>query len=72
MALFLLVGPPDKPMQLNQAFFLLGGGSGFIPQPDVMRDDVFDPFDKDTVNMEPITIQLQVRAAGTYNIRFGY
>lgn len=50
----------DKPMQLNQAFFLLGGGSGYIPQPDVMRDDVFDPFDKDTLNVEPITIQLQV------------
>lgn len=47
-------------MQLNQAFFLLGGGSGYIPQPDVMRDDVFDPFDKDTLNVEPITIQLQV------------
>lgn len=50
----------DKSMQLNQAFFLLGGGSGYIPQPDVMRDDVFDPFDKDTLNLEPITIQLQV------------
>lgn len=50
-------------MQLNQAFFLLGGGSGFVPQPDVMRDDAFDPFDKDTVNVEPITIQLQVRAS---------
>lgn len=47
-------------MQLNQAFFLLGGGSGYVPQPDVMRDDIFDPFDKDTVNVEPITIQLQV------------
>lgn len=50
----------DKPMQLNQAFFLLGGGSGYVPQPDVMRDDIFDPFDKDTLNVEPITIQLQV------------
>lgn len=50
----------DKPMQLNQAFFLLGGGSGYIPQPEVMRDDVFDPFDKDTLNLEPITVQLQV------------
>lgn len=50
----------DKPMQLNQAFFLLGGGSGYVPQPEVMRDDGFDPFDKDTVHVEPITIQLQV------------
>ncbi|CAB1324000.1 unnamed protein product [Coregonus sp. 'balchen'] len=50
---------PDKPMQLNQALFMLGGGSGFVPQPDIMRDDTFDPFDKDTLRLEPITIQLQ-------------
>uniref|UniRef100_A0A3P9LP59 Phosphoinositide phospholipase C n=1 Tax=Oryzias latipes TaxID=8090 RepID=A0A3P9LP59_ORYLA len=30
---------PDKPMQLNQALFMLGGGSGYVPQPDIMRDD---------------------------------
>lgn len=47
-------------MQLNQAFFLLGGGSGYIPHPDIMREDTFDPFDKDTLHVEPITIQLQV------------
>lgn len=49
-------------MQLNQALFMLGGGSGYVPQPDVMRDDAFDPFDKDTLRVEPITIQLQVRS----------
>eukprot|EP00064_Thunnus_orientalis_P016312 superscaffoldBa00003203_g16376 len=54
---------PDKPMQLNQALFMLGGGSGYVPQPDIMRDDTFDPFDKDTLHMEPITIQLQVVGA---------
>uniref|UniRef100_A0A3Q3IEB2 Phosphoinositide phospholipase C n=1 Tax=Monopterus albus TaxID=43700 RepID=A0A3Q3IEB2_MONAL len=54
---------PDKPMQLNQALFMLGGGSGYVPQPDIMRDDVFDPFDKDTLHVEPITIQLQVLGA---------
>uniref|UniRef100_A0A8C7HN16 Phosphoinositide phospholipase C n=1 Tax=Oncorhynchus kisutch TaxID=8019 RepID=A0A8C7HN16_ONCKI len=54
---------PDKPMQLNQALFMLGGGSGFVPQPDIMRDDTFDPFDKDTLHLEPITIQLQVLGA---------
>lgn len=48
-------------MQLNQALFMLGGGSGYVPQPDIMRDDMFDPFDKDTLHVEPITIQLQVR-----------
>uniref|UniRef100_A0A3B5QAB3 1-phosphatidylinositol 4,5-bisphosphate phosphodiesterase gamma n=1 Tax=Xiphophorus maculatus TaxID=8083 RepID=A0A3B5QAB3_XIPMA len=54
---------PDKPMQLNQALFLLGGNSGFVPQPDIMRDDTFDPFDKDTLHVEPITLQLQVLGA---------
>ncbi|XP_037553736.1 1-phosphatidylinositol 4,5-bisphosphate phosphodiesterase gamma-1 [Nematolebias whitei] len=54
---------PDKPMQLNQALFLLGGGSGYVPQPDVMRDDTFDPFDKESLRVEPITIQLQVLGA---------
>lgn len=50
----------DKPMQLNQALFMLGDSSGYVPQPDLMRDDAFDPFDKDTLHVEPITIQLQV------------
>uniref|UniRef100_A0A3Q2QC38 1-phosphatidylinositol 4,5-bisphosphate phosphodiesterase gamma n=1 Tax=Fundulus heteroclitus TaxID=8078 RepID=A0A3Q2QC38_FUNHE len=54
---------PDKPMQLNQALFMLGGGSGFVPQPDIMRDEAFDPFDKDTLHVEPITIQLQILGA---------
>ncbi|XP_077389932.1 1-phosphatidylinositol 4,5-bisphosphate phosphodiesterase gamma-1-like isoform X2 [Festucalex cinctus] len=54
---------PDKPMQLNQGLFMLGGGSGYIRQPDVMRDDTFDPFDKDTLRVEPITIQLQLLGA---------
>ncbi|KAJ3598848.1 hypothetical protein NHX12_032812 [Muraenolepis orangiensis] len=54
---------PDKPMQMNQALFMLGGGSGFVPHPDVMREDAFDPFDKDTLRLEPITIQLQVLGA---------
>lgn len=50
----------DKPMQLNQSLFMLGGSSGFVPQPDLMRDNAFDPFEKDTLSVEPITIQLQV------------
>uniref|UniRef100_A0A1A8FWG6 1-phosphatidylinositol 4,5-bisphosphate phosphodiesterase gamma n=2 Tax=Nothobranchius korthausae TaxID=1143690 RepID=A0A1A8FWG6_9TELE len=54
---------PDKPMQLNQALFMLGGGSGYVLQPDIMREDRFDPFDKNTLLVEPITIQLQVLGA---------
>lgn len=55
-------------MQLNQALFLLGGGSGYVPQPDVMRDDAFDPFDKETLRVEPITIQLQVGSVGASSV----
>uniref|UniRef100_A0A8C3SRX9 Phosphoinositide phospholipase C n=1 Tax=Chelydra serpentina TaxID=8475 RepID=A0A8C3SRX9_CHESE len=48
---------PDKPMQLNQALFMLGGRSGYVLQPDIMRDDLFDPFDKSSLKIvEPITI----------------
>ncbi|KAJ8278208.1 hypothetical protein GJAV_G00085080 [Gymnothorax javanicus] len=54
---------PDKPMQLNQALFTLGGGTGYVQQPDVMREETFDPYDKATLRLEPITIQLQVLGA---------
>ncbi|KFZ45882.1 1-phosphatidylinositol 4,5-bisphosphate phosphodiesterase gamma-1, partial [Antrostomus carolinensis] len=51
---------PDKPMQLNQALFMLGGRSGYVLQPDIMRDETFDPFDKNSLKVvEPITVQLQ-------------
>lgn len=51
---------PDKPMQLNQSLFMLGGRSGYVLQPDIMRDDLFDPFDKSSLKIvEPITVQLQ-------------
>ena len=50
----------DKPMQLNQALFMLGGRSGYVLQPDIMRDETFDPFDKNSLKIvEPITVQLQ-------------
>ncbi|XP_015279833.1 PREDICTED: 1-phosphatidylinositol 4,5-bisphosphate phosphodiesterase gamma-1-like, partial [Gekko japonicus] len=55
---------PDKPMQLNQALFMLGGRSGYVLQPNIMRDDLFDPFDKSSLKfVEPITIQLQILGA---------
>uniref|UniRef100_K7FNW0 Phosphoinositide phospholipase C n=1 Tax=Pelodiscus sinensis TaxID=13735 RepID=K7FNW0_PELSI len=55
---------PDKPMQLNQALFMLGGRSGYVLQPDIMRDDLFDPFDKSSLKIvEPITVQLQIVGA---------
>uniref|UniRef100_A0AAR2LC12 Phosphoinositide phospholipase C n=1 Tax=Pygocentrus nattereri TaxID=42514 RepID=A0AAR2LC12_PYGNA len=36
----------DKPMQMNQALFMLNGRSGYVLQPPIMRDDNFDPFDR--------------------------
>lgn len=62
------MGPllPDKPMQLNQSLFMLGGRSGYVLQPDMMRDDIFDPFDKSSLkHVEPITVQLQVSRLGS-------
>ncbi|XP_041100507.1 1-phosphatidylinositol 4,5-bisphosphate phosphodiesterase gamma-1-like isoform X2 [Polyodon spathula] len=55
---------PDKPMQLNQALFTLGGQSGYVLQPDILREDSFDPFDKSSLKpVEPITVQLQILGA---------
>ncbi|NXD98942.1 PLCG1 phosphodiesterase, partial [Chaetorhynchus papuensis] len=59
---------PDKPMQLNQALFMLGGRSGYVLQPDIMRDETFDPFDKNSLKIvEPITVQLQASGQGQQN-----
>lgn len=58
----------DKPMQLNQALFMLGGRSGYVLQPDIMRDETFDPFDKNSLKIvEPITVQLQASGQGQQN-----
>ncbi|XP_034978886.1 1-phosphatidylinositol 4,5-bisphosphate phosphodiesterase gamma-1 isoform X1 [Zootoca vivipara] len=55
---------PDKPMQMNQALFMSGGRCGFILQPGNMRDDIFDPFDKNTLRgVEPLSISVEVLGA---------
>uniref|UniRef100_A0A672PEL5 1-phosphatidylinositol 4,5-bisphosphate phosphodiesterase gamma n=1 Tax=Sinocyclocheilus grahami TaxID=75366 RepID=A0A672PEL5_SINGR len=47
----------DKPMQMNQALFMLNGRSGYVLQPSIMRDDTFDPFDRHSLRgVEPITV----------------
>lgn len=52
----------DKPMQMNQALFMLNGRSGYVLQPPIMRDDNFDPFDKHTLRgLEQITLEIAVR-----------
>uniref|UniRef100_A0A667ZVU4 1-phosphatidylinositol 4,5-bisphosphate phosphodiesterase gamma n=1 Tax=Myripristis murdjan TaxID=586833 RepID=A0A667ZVU4_9TELE len=54
----------DKPMQMNQALFMLNGRSGYVLQPPIMRDDNFDPFDRHTLRgLEPVTLQIEVLGA---------
>ncbi|XP_068119982.1 1-phosphatidylinositol 4,5-bisphosphate phosphodiesterase gamma-1 isoform X1 [Hyperolius riggenbachi] len=55
---------PDKPMQMNQALFQSGGRCGYVFQPNSMRDDMFDPFDKCSLRMlEPIIIVIEILGA---------
>uniref|UniRef100_A0AAQ5XWW2 1-phosphatidylinositol 4,5-bisphosphate phosphodiesterase gamma n=1 Tax=Amphiprion ocellaris TaxID=80972 RepID=A0AAQ5XWW2_AMPOC len=54
----------DKPMQMNQALFMLNGRSGYVLQPPIMRDDSFDPFDKHTLRgLEQVTLEIEVLGA---------
>lgn len=56
-----LSSPADKPMQMNQALFMLNGRSGYVLQPPIMRDDTFDPFDRITVRgIEEVTLVIEV------------
>lgn len=52
----------DKPMQMNQALFMLNGRSGYVLQPAIMREDAFDPFDRHTLRgIEEVTLVIEVR-----------
>uniref|UniRef100_A0A672JBT2 Phosphoinositide phospholipase C n=1 Tax=Salarias fasciatus TaxID=181472 RepID=A0A672JBT2_SALFA len=54
----------DKPMQMNQALFMLNGRSGYVLQPPIMRDDHFDPFDRHTLRgLEQVTLEIEVLGA---------
>uniref|UniRef100_A0A3P8X7S0 1-phosphatidylinositol 4,5-bisphosphate phosphodiesterase gamma n=1 Tax=Esox lucius TaxID=8010 RepID=A0A3P8X7S0_ESOLU len=54
----------DKPMQMNQALFMLNGRSGYVLQPPIMRDESFDPFDRSTLRgLESVTLQIEVLGA---------
>ena len=57
-------------MQMNQALFLAGGHCGYVLQPNVMRDEAFDPFDKSSLRgLEPCAICIEVgrgRSAGLF------
>uniref|UniRef100_A0A3B4EW45 1-phosphatidylinositol 4,5-bisphosphate phosphodiesterase gamma n=1 Tax=Pundamilia nyererei TaxID=303518 RepID=A0A3B4EW45_9CICH len=51
----------DKPMQMNQALFMLNGRSGYVLQPPIMRDDNFDPFDRQTLRgVEQVSLEIEV------------
>ncbi|XP_066442634.1 1-phosphatidylinositol 4,5-bisphosphate phosphodiesterase gamma-1 isoform X2 [Eleutherodactylus coqui] len=55
---------PDKPMQMNQALFQSGGRCGYVFQPNGMREDMFDPFDKCSLHVvEPIIICVEILGA---------
>uniref|UniRef100_G1TVF7 1-phosphatidylinositol 4,5-bisphosphate phosphodiesterase gamma n=2 Tax=Oryctolagus cuniculus TaxID=9986 RepID=G1TVF7_RABIT len=55
---------PDKPMQMNQALFMAGGHCGYVLQPNTMRDEAFDPFDKSSLRgLEPCAICIEVLGA---------
>ncbi|XP_075702480.1 1-phosphatidylinositol 4,5-bisphosphate phosphodiesterase gamma-1 isoform X2 [Rhinoderma darwinii] len=55
---------PDKPMQMNQALFQSGGRCGYVLQPNSMREDIFDPFDKCSLHMvESIIICIEILGA---------
>ncbi|XP_015823537.1 1-phosphatidylinositol 4,5-bisphosphate phosphodiesterase gamma-1 [Nothobranchius furzeri] len=54
----------DKPMQMNQALFMVNGRSGYVLQPPIMRDDVFDPFDKTTLRgIDKVDLVIEVLGA---------
>ncbi|KAG7228240.1 hypothetical protein INR49_009100 [Caranx melampygus] len=54
----------DKPMQMNQALFMLNGRSGYVLQPPIMRDDNFDPFDRHTLRgLEQVALEIEVLGA---------
>ncbi|KAL4655315.1 1-phosphatidylinositol 4,5-bisphosphate phosphodiesterase gamma-1-like [Arapaima gigas] len=54
----------DKPMQMNQALFMLNGRSGYVLQPAIMRDENFDPYDRNSLRgVEPMTLNIEVLGA---------
>lgn len=49
-------------MQMNQALFMLNGRSGYVLQPPIMRDDNFDPFDRQTLRgVEQVSLEIEVQ-----------
>ncbi|KAK3610357.1 hypothetical protein CHS0354_008630 [Potamilus streckersoni] len=53
----------DRPMQLNEGRFMRNGRCGYVLQPHCMRSDDYDPFDKRTIKVDPLTISVTIIAA---------
>ncbi|KAL3860223.1 hypothetical protein ACJMK2_010378 [Sinanodonta woodiana] len=53
----------DRPMQLNEGRFMRNGRCGYVLQPACMRLEDYDPFDKRTVKVDPLTISVTIVAA---------
>lgn len=59
----------DKPMQMNQALFMLNGRSGYVLQPPIMRDDAFDPFDRHTLRgIEQVSLVIEVQLTENWTV----
>lgn len=54
---------PDKSMQLNMGRFKQNGGCGFILKPDVMFGEEYNPNDKKSISVSPVTVMLRVIGA---------
>jgi len=51
----------DRPMQLNQGWFLCNGHCGYVLQPEYLKQTSYSPFDKHSlVNVDPLTISVTV------------
>lgn len=54
----------DKHMQMNQALFMMNGRSGYVLQPSIMREDSFDPFDRNTLQgIDLLSLEIQLLGA---------
>lgn len=48
-------------MQLNQGWFLANGRSGYVLQPEYMKQSSYNPFNKHTiVGVDPVTVTITV------------
>lgn len=54
---------PDRAMQLNHGKFLDNGRCGYVLQPECIRNDKFDLYDKNAAGVEPLTLTLTIISA---------